>query len=121
MGDGPYLLGWTLSLPEQKQPRSTFAVAGLVSKDIAAGPIHLHSKKLQKLPLHALVAGTEILHFGVVHAVLRKPGYARVLKQHDNLAYVYAAVDDDVVVEGWVAQAKLGLELDQTTPRMSSK
>lgn len=108
-GDGPYLLGW---IPA-REPRTDEGLLGVMgglglSSSKHPEPFELDSKELKNLPLHTLPAGTELIQFGVARAKLKKDGYARVTRTDGAYAFVIAAVDDDVTVEGWMETARLG-------------
>lgn len=45
-------------------------------------------------------------------AVLVKPGYGRVGAVEGAYSYLTAAVDEDVLVQGWVETSKLGERLE---------
>lgn len=111
-GSGPYVVGWTPTRPERK-PSKASKVFGLLGglMGTTVGPWLLNSKKLRGLPLHALAAGTEIQQFGQAQARLTRPGFARASTLKDGWRYVSAAVDEDVVVHGWVEQRALGPEV----------
>lgn len=107
-GSGPYVLGWVpaeaLGEPRPAQTHGGLAAIGGVLRSPGA----LHARKLAALPLHTLAAGTELRAFGVVHARFTRDGLARVVAKKDGAAYVVAAVDDDVTVEGWLDEGRLG-------------
>jgi hypothetical protein len=117
-GSGPYLVGWISTRPSREVfgPGGLGLVGGLVGRDQRIGPRSLHTPTLEKLPLHSLPAGTTLRQLGVVHARLTKPGFARVGSLRDGWRYVVAAVDDDVVVEGWVDPRQLGPEVQAAAP-----
>ncbi len=88
-------------------------LGGLIGEMVKAKPPwSLRTKKLRPLPLHPLPAGTPVQQFGVVHARLLKPGFARVISRQDGWIYVAAAVDDDVMVEGWIKPESLGVKAE---------
>jgi len=111
VGGGPYLLGWMPTRPEYKPER--FGIGGLLgTMGKRKGPASLHTRKLKALPLHRLPAGATLQQFGVVHARLLEPGYARVITRQDKWIYVAAAVDADVKVEGWIEPSSLGEKVE---------
>jgi len=110
-GSGPYLLGWIPTRPEYN-PKSIGigSILGTMGKSV--GPANLRTKALRAYPLHRLSPGTPMQQFGVVHARLLKPGFARVITRKDKWIYVAAAVDRDVKVEGWIEAASLGEKVE---------
>lgn len=115
VGGGPYLLGWIPSRPDREPV--TGGIGGLLgTMGKMKGPASLHTRALKAKPLHRLPAGTPVQQFGVVHARLIKAGYARVITHQDGWVYVNAAVDDDVMVEGWVRPANLGAKVESHQP-----
>ncbi len=108
-GGGPYLLGWIPSREPRKDDEGYGGLGLLGSVGDVEGPMALHAKDLEALPLHKLPAGSELQQLGVVRATLMREGYGRVAgAPRGNWSYVIAAVDDDVTVEGWIETAKLG-------------
>ena len=115
LGGGPYVTGWIAA----KTPGVTIrtdtdllAMLGELAGDKRPGPMSLRAKVLLKYPLHELAQGTEIRQFGVTRARLTKPGFARVGALRDGWRYVFVAVDDDVMVEGWIDPARVGAKLE---------
>lgn len=105
-GNGPYILGWVPA----RAPRPAALQGGLASAP-PIGPASLQHTRYARMPLHELADGTEVQQFGIVRARLKKPGFARVSSAHEGWQYVVAAVDDDVVVEGWIDPTRLGKKL----------
>lgn len=105
-GEGPYLLGWTPSRPLRKKSVEGSILGGLSGSFV--GPMSLYTDNLEYLPLHELPAGTELRQFGIPVARLTRDGYARLSSTRDGAQYAVVAVDDDVVVEGWLDQTKVG-------------
>lgn len=125
-GEGPYLLGWMPSRPPRKKAASDGVLAGLGAD--MPGPLSLHTDGLEYLPLHELPAGAELRQFGLPVARLTRAGYARLSSLRDGAQYAVVAVDDDVVVEGWLDPAKVGAlikpptkQAAATAPKSSSK
>lgn len=106
VGGGPYLTGWMSARPV-RGPEPMGGLGALIG-GASNGPFSLHVAALRTLPLHHLPAGTVIQQRGKPFARLDKPGFARVGTQRDGWVYVTAAVDDDVVVEGWTDPKQVG-------------
>lgn len=110
VGGGPYLLGWIPSRPV-REPREGGEMFGLVGGLASAGqpgPHALHVESLKALPLHALPAGTTLQSDGHAHSRFVAPGWGRVHRTQGRWSLLTAAVDEDVVLYGWVETAKLG-------------
>ena len=111
-GSGPYLLGWIPSRPDYRPGAGGFGIGGVMgSMGKGKGPMSLRTKGLKQLPLHHLSAGTEVQQFGVVHGRLKKPGFARASSRQGKWIYVTAAVDEEMVVEGWIEARRLGAKV----------
>ena len=116
LGGGPYLLGWTPSRVPNRRVGDPIGGLGLVVGTIAdltdvelsGASRALAGKALQSLPLHELPAGTELSHFGTPRARLTERGLARVVRTAGPLAYVVAAADASITVEGWLPSSALG-------------
>lgn len=114
-GGGPYVTGWIASKTPGLTTRTDselLAMLGELAVDKRPGPISLRAKVLLQYPLHELPQGTEIRQFGQTRARLTKPGFARVGAQRGDWRYVFVAVDDDVMVEGWIDPARVGAKLE---------
>ncbi len=113
LGGGPYLVGWTRARPVRSKELTggLGMIGGILGGSAQNGPFALHIGALAKLPLHSLPEGTVIQQFGEPIARLTKPGFGRVGVLRDGWVYVVAAVDNDVVVEGWINPAALGPKL----------
>lgn len=102
MGDGPYLLGWMPSRPPRQPSQGGLAMIGGLLAGGSDVPYSLLAKELLKQPLRALPAGTIIQQYGRAFATLKRDGWAREGDLQDGWRYVHAAVDGEVMVEGWV-------------------
>jgi hypothetical protein len=113
VGDGPYLTGWLPARPPRaEEPVGGLGILGALSGSAGNGPWSLHTTALAKLPLHHLPAGTVIQQMGIPFARLDKPGFARVGTLKNGWVYVTAAVDSDVVVEGWLRPEQVGAKVE---------
>jgi hypothetical protein len=113
VGAGPYLTGWLPARPiRAEEPGGGLGMLGSLSGNPSNGPWSLHTGALAKLPLHRLPAGTVIQQLGDPFARLEKPGFARVGMLKDGWVYVTAAVDSDVVVQGWLRPDQLGAKVE---------
>ena len=114
-GGGPYVTGWIASKTPGVTTRTdsdVLAMLGDLAADKRPGPISLRAKVLVQYPLHELPQGAEIRQFGETRARLTKPGFARVGALRGDWRYVWVAVDDDVMVEGWIDPARVGAKLE---------
>jgi hypothetical protein len=115
-GSGPYVLGWIPARSEPRRQQGGFVGGVLADFTTRPGPMALRTKALLKLPLHTIRAGTQVSHFDAVYARFNQEGLARVAARQERWAYVVAAVDDDLTVEGWVATEQLGEQVTEAVP-----
>ncbi len=109
IGSGPYLMGWMRSRPPMG-PRGgggIGCVLGALGGDPNI-PFRLQENHLAALPLHRLKAQTVVQQFGVPVALFKRAGLARLGNTQNGWRWVVAAVDGDVVVQGWVAPSQIG-------------
>jgi hypothetical protein len=112
VGSGPYAVGWVDGATPAAPP-TLGVVGGLLGGEMAPrpGPSSLYRRDLAKLPLRPVLAGTRV-DLGGATATLTRPGYARVSRSSGTRSWVNAAVDDDVLVAGWVETSALGAPVD---------
>jgi len=114
LGEGPYIVGWTRTrAPDHHvgDPMGGLGIVGTLSEtdvNLHAAMDLLASAPLRSLPLHEVPAGTELAHHGTARARLITSGFARVVRTEGALAYVVAAVDGSMTVEGWLPSTALG-------------
>lgn len=83
-------------------------VSGVVRRDDLAVRV-CQAGPLDDLPLLRVRPGAEVRQLGTVTARFGVPGFARVVTSRVGRAFVFAAVDDDLLVEGWTSADALEL------------
>ncbi|MBI5609746.1 MAG: hypothetical protein HY902_12810 [Deltaproteobacteria bacterium] len=110
IGGGPYLLGWIPSRPVVVPAEGGLGVGGILGAlgGDANIPWRLQEQHLAAMPLHKLKAQTVVQQYGVPVALFKREGLARLGNTQNGWQWVVAAVDGDVVVQGWVAPSQIG-------------